>query len=77
MKRRLGNFIYNIDRAYASLVLGAPPQETISSEVGRRRRKARLSRWTAALLDKIQPNHVENAIIHADKLDAADDGQEK
>lgn len=35
MKKRLGNFFYNADRAIASLVMGAPAQETISSEVGR------------------------------------------
>jgi hypothetical protein len=34
MKKSLLNFLYNVDRAIASLY-GAPPQETISSEVGR------------------------------------------
>src|SRR5712691_6465856 len=33
MARRVLNFLYNLDRAFASLG-GAPPQETISSEVG-------------------------------------------
>lgn len=32
---RIGNFLYNADRALASLFMNAPPQETISSEVGR------------------------------------------
>ena len=35
MPNRIGNFLYNADRAIASLVMGAPAQETISSEVGR------------------------------------------
>lgn len=34
MKRRLLDFLYNADRAIASL-FGAPPQETISSAVRR------------------------------------------
>lgn len=32
---RLGGFLYNLDRAIASLIWGCDPQETISSEVGR------------------------------------------
>jgi hypothetical protein len=30
----------------------------------------------ADILDDIQPNHVENTVTHANKLDAADNGQE-
>lgn len=74
---RWGNFIYNADRSIASLILGAPPQETISSEAGRHRRSNTVARWTATFLDKIQKDHVENAVTHADELDKADDGQEK
>ena len=77
VKRNLLNFLYNTDRAIASL-FGAPPQETISSESGRfAQRHVFWARKMAWVLDKIQPNHVENAISHADRLDAVDDGKEQ
>lgn len=34
MKNRVGNFLYNADRAIASLLMGAPPQETIKLSGG-------------------------------------------
>lgn len=77
MKRRFGNFLYNFDRALASLVLGAPPQETISSEAARHADKNRLARWLTAALNKIDPGHGQHAEAHADRLDRADDGIEK
>lgn len=73
--RRLLNFLYNLDRAIASL-FGAPPQETISSESGRHR-STWWGRFLSVTLDKIQPKHVENAITHANALDKVDDGKEQ
>jgi hypothetical protein len=75
MKKRLTDFLYNIDRAIASL-FGAPPQETISSEIGRHESNP-IDEEAADVLDAIHKNHVENAVVHADKLDAADNGQEQ
>jgi hypothetical protein len=68
----LGNCLYNIDRAIASL-FGAPPQETISSEIGRHENTI-VGRLGAMFLDGIQRNHCENAVRHADALDRVDDG---
>jgi hypothetical protein len=76
MKRRLLNFLYNLDRAVASLC-GAPPQETISSEVGRHHFTNPAASLIYRVLDKIQRNHCENAIVHANKLDQVDDGKEQ
>lgn len=73
--RRLLNFLYNEDRAVASLG-GAPPQETISSEIGRHDKNPVVD-LAADALDDIQKNHVEDAIAHANRLDAADNGVEK
>ena len=75
MKKRLTDFLYNVDRAIASL-FGAPPQETISSEIGRHESNP-IDEAAADVLDAIQKDHVEKAVIHADKLDAADNGQEQ
>ena len=75
MKKRLTDFLYNVDRAVASL-FGAPPQETISSEIGRHKNNP-AAEEAADVLDAIQKNHVENAVIHADRLDAADNGMEQ
>lgn len=90
---RIGNFLYNVDRALASLCWGTA-QETISSEVGRIKRgepqvgipvrnKLALGffRVLADWLDEDKEiwgvNHTANAIGHADRLDAVDDGQEQ
>ena len=72
------NFLYNLDRAVAS-VFGAPPQETISSEIGRHddHDNDSIPDVVGTILDKIQKDHVESAVTHADQLDAADNGQEK
>ena len=75
MKKRLTDFLYNVDRAVASL-FGAPPQETISSEIGRHESNP-VDEAAADVLDDIQKDHVENAVIHANKLDAADNGMEQ
>lgn len=70
MRNFFYDFLYNLDRAVASL-FGAPPQETISSEIGRHKDNP-IVEEAADILDAIQPNHVENAVKHADKLDKAD-----
>lgn len=75
MKKRLIDFLYNADRAIASL-FGAPSQETISSEIGRHEANP-VDKVAADVLDDIQKNHVENAVGHANKLDVADNGQEQ
>ena len=81
MKRVL-NFLYNLDRAVASL-FGAPPQETISSEVGRVARSEakghnRFEQWAALFLARrLGQDHTKKAIEHADKLDKVDDGNEQ
>jgi hypothetical protein len=75
MKKRLHGFLYNLDRAIASL-FGAPPQETISSEIGRHESNP-VDEAAADVLDAIKKDHVEKAVIHANKLDAADDGKEQ
>jgi hypothetical protein len=75
MKKRLTDFLYNVDLAIASL-FGAQPQETISSEIGRHESNP-VDEAAADVLDGIQKDHVDKAVIHADKLDAADNGQEQ
>lgn len=66
-------FWYNIDRALASL-MGAPWQETMSSQIGRRANGSlgHHGRWffklCSAGLSLIQKDHCQLAIIHADKL---------
>jgi len=74
MKQRIINFLYNLDRADASLA-GAPPQETISSQIGR---AALQGKWWGragrAVLDGLQKNHCENAVKNADALDKAYNG---
>ena len=86
---RLGNFLYNLDRAVASLG-GAPPQETISSEVGRVARgqaeghwrwetwaAKKLSNWLDTTPRIWGKDHTQHAIEHADALDRVDDGREQ
>lgn len=90
---RIGNFLYNADRAIASLVWGTS-QETISSEVGRIARGerqvgepvrwgagTRLAKALAHWLDTTPKiwgvDHTEKAIAHADELDAVDNGVEQ
>jgi hypothetical protein len=86
---RGGNCLYNLDRAVASL-FGAPPQETISSEVGRvARGKAKTHNWfeqwaaltIARWLDTDKhlwgQDHTLKAILHADQLNKVDDGVEQ
>lgn len=70
------NFLYNQDRSIASL-FGAPPQETISSEVGRHAKDDVAAKALADVLNTIDPGHTKDAIEHADALDKADNGVEK
>lgn len=63
-----------MDRAFASLA-GAPPQETISSEIGRHESNP-VDKVAADILNDIQTNHTENAVNHANALDKADNGFE-
>lgn len=86
---RFGNFLYNLDRAVASL-FGAPAQETISSEVGRVERGEAVGHnafetWSAkAIAHWLDTdwrlwgrNHTAKAIVHADALDAVDNKNEQ
>ena len=77
MIQRLKNFLYNFDRALASLFLGAPAQETISSMAGRAKDKDAVAAELCRALNAIDPGHCEHALSHADRLEHADDGQEK
>ena len=72
VKSALGNFLYNEDRAVNSLA-GHPAQETISSDIGRDPGN-KVYGALGGVLDKIQPDHIKNAVKHANALDAADDG---
>ena len=78
MWTRLLHFLYNLDRAIASL-FGAPPQETISSEIGRKAARPGIDEWDVAakVLNTIDHNHTDDAVAHADRLNKADDGVEK
>jgi hypothetical protein len=64
------DFFYNEDRAIASLG-GAPPEETISSEVGRHRFSNPFADVLYKVLDKIQAKHCEKAEADATILDKA------
>jgi len=68
------NFLYNLDRAFASL-FGAKPQNTISSEMGRSANP--VAKAGCDMLDVVDANHCTEAVAHADKLEAVDDGVEK
>jgi len=76
IKDRLINFLYNEDRAIASIG-GAPAQETISSEAGRLQHHALWAYLLHDILDDIQADHCEKAITHATALDKVDDGHEQ
>ena len=69
------NFLYNEDRAIASLG-GAPPQETLSSEIGRHQENP-IVNVVQDVLDKVSKEHTQKAITHANALDKADDGMEQ
>ncbi len=80
---RLANTLYNLDRAIASLG-GAPPQETISSMLGRietgeiiptTEAETLVAHLLGALINLIDPGHTIRAKLRADTLDAADTGQ--
>lgn len=63
------NWLVNLDRTVASL-FGAPPEETISSEIGRHDKNP-VVEVAADALDAIQKDHVENAQAYATALDKA------
>ena len=75
VKTYVVNVLYNTDRMIDTAA-GFPPQETISSEIGRHESNP-IDKAAADVLDDIQKDHVENAVIHANKLDAADNGMEQ
>ena len=62
----LKNCAYNLDRAAASL-LGAHPQATLSSEIGRQELN-----WAGAILNGLDPDHIAKAQAHAKRLQEAD-----
>lgn len=76
IKSRAIGFVYNLDRALASLMVGAPPQATISSMIGDDPTNP-IDKHFAALLDRIQRDHIANAVAHANALQAVDNGDEK
>lgn len=69
-------FWYNIDRALASL-MGAPYEETLSSQIGRRANGTlgQRGRWffkaCAWVLNTIDKGHTDHAIALADSLTKA------
>ena len=63
----LKNSAYNLNRAIAAL-LGAHPQATLSSEIGRRQLD-----WAGAVLNGLDPGHIERAQALAPHLRKADD----
>lgn len=72
MRIRPIRFLYNLDRALASL-FGAPAEETISSEIGRNKDKNPIAKAADDVLDDMQKNHCENAEKHATALDKAEE----
>jgi len=75
--RNLKNFAYNEDRSIASLTLGVNAQGTVSSDIGEHAKNCPVAEVADKILDGIQKDHCENAVIHADKLEAVDDGREQ
>ena len=63
----LKNCAYNLDRAAASL-LGAHPQATLSSEVGRQDLE-----WAGAILNGLDQDHIAKAQAPAKRLQEADE----
>lgn len=76
LRSRVMGFLYNEDRSGASIIYGTD-QDTISSMVGRRAPTDPVAAVVADTLDTIQPGHTAAAIVHANALDAADNGVEK
>ena len=77
IKRIIEDTLYNLDRVAAS-ALGAAPQETLSSQIGRAALRGcwwgKVGRW---MLDGVSKDHCEKAIRHADELNMADNGDEQ
>ena len=75
--KALENAAYNFDRFGAS-ILGAPPQETISSQCGRALNAGHggIKSLIARILNWMFPGHTDAAIAHADSLNHADDGHQ-
>jgi len=61
MRRWLYNVLVGFDM-FGNTLFGGLPDETISAHVGRLRKKKGLARLLAWILDKIQKDHVEEAI---------------
>jgi len=90
---RLGNFLYNLDRTIASLIWGTAQETISSEvgriargecQVGEPIRwgaEKRFAKWLARWLDTTPEiwgvDHTHKAMLHADKLDAVDNGEEK
>lgn len=73
LRRWLVASAYNLDRFLASTLLGAPPQETISSQAARARdRGERWGRLLCGALGLVRPGHCDKALDDAQRLDAAD-----
>lgn len=68
------NFLYNLDRAVASL-FGAKQHETVSSTIGRKAEEAGTDAWDVAAkaLDAIDPGHTYDSMMHADALEEAEE----
>lgn len=77
LKTRTWSFLYNLDRALASL-WGASPQSTISAEAARACQRGRWwGRFMCIGLNWLNPGHCDQAAHHARILESADDGVEK
>jgi hypothetical protein len=69
MFEAIGNFLYSLDRAVASLFGARSPEESVSSEIGRHESNP-IAEEAADVLDAVSPGHVESAVKTADKLEA-------
>jgi hypothetical protein len=71
MFNAIGNFLYSLDRAIASLFGARSPEESVSSEIGRHAATDPIAEEAADVLDAVSAGHVESAVATADKLEAA------
>lgn len=46
----------------ANAATGGDPDETISSRIGKRRKRCRVCGWLCAFLDRLDPKHCANSI---------------
>ena len=61
VKRFLWNVLIGIDQL-GNTLLGGAPDETISARAGRGKDKHWYWRWTAKVLNKLEPGHTNHAI---------------